>query len=95
MHRPFRLILVAAAALAAVALAVPAVAVSWASTAYHRTAGWFVDRFDWLVSRIKIDSPRLLEAPRRALLGAVQIMGRMVRRDRPLVSPRWRMCPSV
>jgi hypothetical protein len=89
-----RIAILAAAALCAVATASTYVVerVSWA---WHRTVSWFVDRFDWLVSRIKLAKPQHLQAPRVALLGAIQMMGRMNRRDRPVVSPRWRMCPST
>lgn len=89
-----RIAVLAVAALCAVATASTYVVerVSWA---WRRTTAWFVDRFDWLVSRIKPAAARHLAAPKRALLGAVQMMGRMNRRERPVVSPRWRMCPST
>jgi hypothetical protein len=70
-------------------------AVDVAVSCWQRTQSWFVDRFDWLVSKITPAKPEHLRAPRVALLGAVQYLGRMIRRDRPVVSPRWRMCPSV
>lgn len=89
-----RIAVLAIAVLAAASTAV-ASASTFIVTCCRGTCSWFSDRFDWLVSRIKPAKPQHLVAPRVALLGAVQMMGRMVRRDRPLVSPRWRMCPSV
>lgn len=88
--------------LACLALAACAVAPSAAGyvvdrgrTICRRTAAWFVDRFDWLASKIKPAQSRRLTSPQRALLGGAQLRGRITRHDRPNVCQRWRMCPST
>jgi hypothetical protein len=62
---------------------------------WRHACAWVVAGIDWVFDRIKVESPKNPASPRRALIGAAQFLGRMIRRDRPLVSPRWRMCPSV
>lgn len=84
-------------------IAMAAASVAYAAVTFHddvvrswrSTCSWIADRLDWALSKIKVEDVKNPSAPRRALIGAAQFLGRMVRRDRPLMSTRWRMCPSV
>lgn len=84
---------VAAAALcisSAVAHVTDAITATW-----RRTRDWCSGLADLLLAKITPAKPQFLIAPRVALLGAIQFLGRLMRRDRPVVSTRWRMCPST
>lgn len=83
---------VAAASLAAVACDT---VITRAEKCWRVARSWAIAAFDWIVSRIKVEDIKNPAAPRRALIGAAQFLGRMVRRDRPVLSPHWRMCPSI
>lgn len=91
-----RLFVVAALALAAVAYAVTTAATDTyarAVAAVHRAWGFVRDRF-----RIAPDSPpdaRRDLSPVVLLVAAKAFMGRLAKRERPNVSPTWRMCPSI
>lgn len=84
-----------AVAAASLALAACDTAVTRAGSCWRTARRWAIAAFDWVVSRIKVEDVQNPAAPRRALIGAAQFLGRMVRRDRPLMTPRWRMCPSI
>lgn len=62
---------------------------------WHRTRRWLADAARHVVGVLAPAGARWAEGPRRALLGAVRLRGRMFRRERVMLSPRWRMCPST
>jgi hypothetical protein len=95
MHRSLRSILALAAAVCAFASAAAYPVYETARRCWHHTCRWLSIGFEWVVSRVRVESPKNPASPRRALIGAAQFLGRIMRRERPLVSPRWRLCPSV
>nr|DAH73662.1 MAG TPA: outer membrane protein assembly factor [Caudoviricetes sp.] len=58
--------------------------------AYRRARDWAVDAVRYVAP--KLPSERL---PATRIDAAVEFVLRMVKRDRPVIQARWRMCPSA
>ena len=96
MSRSTRLFAIAAIACAAAASAFAAAAVAsrdYVVTAVHRAWDFAVDGFR-VSAEVQRDSPRP-DKPRVQLVAAKAFILRMVKRERPNVTPLWRMCPST
>lgn len=91
MKKTFRsaLILVACAALAAASYAVDQVT-TYAVSAYHRVGDFFLN----VVATVVGPMERLL-APAVQLVQAKAFVMRLAKRERPVVTSAWRMCPST
>ncbi|MDW3683936.1 hypothetical protein RA280_19740 [Cupriavidus sp. CV2] len=52
---------------------------------------------DWVVDAVRAVSPKLLSErlPATRIDAAAEFVLRMVKRDRPVIRARWRMCPSA
>ncbi len=52
---------------------------------------------DWVVDAVRAVSPKLPSErlPATRIDAAVEFVLRMVKRDRPVIQARWRMCPSA
>lgn len=81
----------------ALAAAVCLAAVAVASTAYHSAAhaacAWAWERIEPVLAKFTSE-PSLLR-PRVAFVAAKAFVLRLAKRERPQMSPTWRMCPSV
>ena len=53
-----------------------------------------VDFVLWPLATMARDLVRNLPGPAVALIAAVQYLRRQIKRDRPVCTPGWRMCPS-
>ncbi len=85
--------IVAIACLTASALA------STASSVGRAVAATFRDGWDYVFGRIPVGpsepKSQASPCPRMALVAARSFLDRLMRRERPTVTPRWRMCPSA
>lgn len=85
----------AAAALAAAPRAVSAIA-DRCTLAFRRTAAAIADFGFWLVAKLPRHEPDWLAARRQALVVHKDMNPISLRAERrPLISSRWRMCPSI
>lgn len=84
--------LLAAAAIACAAAASDYV-VSTASKAYHFCESWLVAKVEKVVQAF--DKPEILVMPKIKFVAAMAYVLRQAKRERPTVTPRWRMCPSA
>lgn len=58
-----------------------------------RAAGWL---FDWPSLKVQAEAKaEQAERPLVRLVSAVAYKLRLIKRQRPVVTPDWRMCPSV
>lgn len=93
--RSNRLISLAVVACMAAATAC-ASAVSNAGQAIASTARYAWCRItSWLEPAAERPKSSVQTRPRVALVAARAFVGRLMRRERPTVTPRWRMCPSI
>ncbi|MBV7457319.1 hypothetical protein KW843_22755 [Acidovorax sp. sif1233] len=96
MSRSSRLFAIAAIACAAAAGAFASVAVTsrdYVVSAVHRAWSFVLDGFR-VDAVVQPASPNQRE-PSVALVAAKAFILRLVKRDRPRVTPMWRMCPST
>lgn len=96
MSRSSRLFAIAAIACAAAAGAFASVAVAsrdYVVSAVHRAWDFVLDGFRMEAS-VQPASPSQRE-PSVALVAAKAFILRLVKRERPRVTPLWRMCPST
>ncbi len=89
------------AALAIAACAVVSVSVSavdrmcsFVDRAAVRAWRWAVDLVLAPLATMAKSALRKLPGPAVALIAAVQYLRRQIKRDRPVCTPGWRMCPS-
>lgn len=80
-----------ALALACVALAASAVShvVDAAVSAYRFAKDWLVDGFKLFASTDTVSRPTIARVQAKAFVQ------RIMKRERPTVTPGWRMCPSI
>ena len=91
-NRLFSLAVVACMAAAAACTS----AVSHAGHAIAATARYAWDRItSWLEPAAERPKSPAQTRPRVALVAARSFVARLMRRERPIVTPLWRMCPSV
>lgn len=90
--KSFRLLSLAIAAFACAA-AVSSRAVDAVASVYRAGKALFFGHFDAAVQAFA--KPEHLPAPAVKFVSAVAFVLRQTKRERPTVTPRWRMCPSA
>ncbi len=81
--------------LLSIAAIVCAVVASLSVFAFYRVRGAIKSAWGWIhdISPIAIKQPKPKLQP--ALVQAKEYVTRQAKRERPTVTPRWRMCPSA
>jgi membrane-bound lytic murein transglycosylase B len=89
MKRTFSRLLLVCAVLASAALAVAAPVVHAAVSAYRFAKDWLVTGFKLFASTETVSRPTIARVQAKAFVQ------RIMKRERPTVTPGWRMCPSI
>ncbi|MES2247590.1 MAG: hypothetical protein V4645_09925 [Pseudomonadota bacterium] len=79
-----------AAALCMAAVAYPVRAVAYV---VHASCRWVVERVEPVLA--KLSAAPTASQPRVELTAAKAFVLRLAKRERPVIAPRWRMCPST
>jgi len=89
MKRTLSCLLLACAVVASAAIALAAPVVHAAVSAYRVAKEWLLDGFKLLASTDTQTRPTITRVQAKAFVQ------RILKRERPTVTPGWRMCPSI
>lgn len=91
--KTFRALSLFAAAACACMAAASTYAVQAVVSAYHAARNWVITRVDVVAQAFA--KPEHMPAPAVKFVAAMAYVMRQAKRERPTVTPRWRMCPSA